>query len=255
LLTFALVLLIENTTSIITDLRIKEYDNPNHPLLKKMSEVAPGTYQHTLNVAILAERCAIEIGANPLLTRVGTYYHDIGKIRKPEYFTENQSNIENKLELLSPKKAAEIIRQHVSDGIVMAREYKLPQKIIDFIPMHHGTSLIQHFYAKALEDVASKEDIDENDFRYPGPKPNSKETAILMICDSSEAISKIKNISNDEMKRMVHNSIQNKINDGQFNDTNLTFSEITKIEDTVVKALMGVTQRTKYKEIPNSKNS
>lgn len=255
LLTFALVLLIENTTSIITDLRIKEYDNPNHPLLKKMSEVAPGTYQHTLNVAILAERCAIEIGANPLLTRVGTYYHDIGKIRKPEYFTENQSNIENKLELLSPKKAAEIIRQHVSDGIIMAREYKLPQKIIDFIPMHHGTSLIQHFYAKALEDAASKEDIDENDFRYPGPKPNSKETAILMICDSSEAISKIKNISNDEMKRIVHNSIQNKINDGQFNDTNLTFSEITKIEDTVVKTLMGVTQRTKYKEIPNSKNS
>jgi putative nucleotidyltransferase with HDIG domain len=254
LLTFALLFIIENSTSIITDLRIKEFDNPNHPLLKKLSEVAPGTYQHTLNVAILAERCAIEISANPLLTRVGTYYHDIGKIPKPEYFTENQSNIENKLELLSPKKAAEIIRQHVSDGIEIGKEYKLPQKILDFIPMHHGTTLIQHFYAKALEDAISKDEIDENDFRYPGPKPNSKETAILMICDSSEAISKIKNISNDEMKRMVHNSIQNKINDGQFNDTNLTFSEITKIEDIVVKTLIGVTQRTKYKEIPNSKN-
>jgi len=254
LLTFALVLLIENTTSITTDLRIKEYDNPNHPLLKKMSEVAPGTYQHTLNVAILAERCAIDIEANPLLTRVGAYFHDVGKIPKPEYFTENQSNIDNKLEFLSPKKAAEIIKQHVSDGIEIAKEYKLPQKIIDFIPMHHGTSLIQHFYAKALEDVTSKEDIDENDFRYPGPKPNSKETAILMICDMSEAISKIKNISNEEIKKMVHNGIQNKINDGQFNDTNLTFSDITKIEDTIVKTLLGVTQRTKYKEIPNSKN-
>ncbi|HRS02063.1 MAG TPA: HDIG domain-containing protein, partial [Bacteroidota bacterium] len=132
LLTFALVLLIENTTSITTDLRIKEYDNPNHPLLKKMSEVAPGTYQHTLNVAILAERCAIDIEANPLLTRVGAYFHDIGKIPKPEYFIENQSNIENKLEFLSPKKAAEIIRQHVSDGIEIGKEYKLPQKIIDF---------------------------------------------------------------------------------------------------------------------------
>ncbi|HPD33478.1 MAG TPA: HDIG domain-containing protein [Candidatus Kapabacteria bacterium] len=254
LLTFALVLLIENTTSITTDLRIKEYDNPNHPLLKKMSEVAPGTYQHTLNVAILAERCAIDIEANPLLTRVGAYFHDIGKIPKPEYFIENQSNIENKLEFLSPKKAAEIIRQHVSDGIEIGKEYKLPQKIIDFIPMHHGTSLIQHFYAKALEDTFSKEDIDENDFRYPGPKPNSKETAILMICDMSEAISKIKDISNEEIKKMVHNGIQNKINDGQFNDTNLTFSDITKIEDTIVKTLLGVTQRTKYKEIPNSKN-
>ncbi|HRT67689.1 MAG TPA: HDIG domain-containing protein [Bacteroidota bacterium] len=254
LLTFALVLLIENTTSITTDLRIKEYDNPNHPLLKKMSEVAPGTYQHTLNVAILAERCAIDIEANPLLTRVGAYFHDIGKIPKPEYFIENQSNIENKLEFLSPKKAAEIIRQHVSDGIEIGKEYKLPQKIIDFIPMHHGTSLIQHFYAKALEDTFPKEDIDENDFRYPGPKPNSKETAILMICDMSEAISKIKDISNEEIKKMVHNGIQNKINDGQFNDTNLTFSDITKIEDTIVKTLLGVTQRTKYKEIPNSKN-
>ncbi|HRS01472.1 MAG TPA: metal-dependent phosphohydrolase, partial [Bacteroidota bacterium] len=113
---------------------------------------------------------------------------------------------------------------------------------------------IQHFYAKALEDTFSKEDIDENDFRYPGPKPNSKETAILMICDMSEAISKIKDISNEEIKKMVHNGIQNKINDGQFNDTNLTFSDITKIEDTIVKTLLGVTQRTKYKEIPNSKN-
>ncbi|MEN6511355.1 MAG: HDIG domain-containing metalloprotein [Chloroherpetonaceae bacterium] len=254
LLTFALVLIIENTTTITTDLRIKEYDNPNHPLLKKMSEIAPGTYQHTLNVAILAERCAIEVGANPLLTRVGTYYHDIGKILKPEYFTENQSNIENKSELLTPKKAAEIIRKHVSDGIEIAKEYKLPQKLIDFIPMHHGTTLIQHFYAKALEDAESKDDVVENDFRYPGPKPNSKETAILMICDTSEAISKIKNITTDEIKKMVRTSIQGKINDGQFSDTNLTFADITKIEDTIVKTVTGVKQRTKYKEIPNIKN-
>jgi len=199
ILTFGLLFTIEHTTHISTDLRIKEFDNINHPLLKKMNEIAPGTYQHTMNVSLLAERCAIEIGANPLLARVGGYFHDIGKIAKPEYFTENQANLENKLEILSPKKAVEIIKKHVTDGIELAKQYKLPQRIIDFIPMHHGTSIIKHFYAKALEEAGPDELIKESDFRYPGPKPNSKETAILMICDSSEAISKVEGLDNSQI--------------------------------------------------------
>ena len=219
--------------------------------MKKMNEIALGTYQHTMNVANLAERCAIEIGANPLLTRVGAIFHDIGKIAKPEYFTENQKEIRNKLELMSPKKAAEIVKQHVSDGIALGKQYKIPNRILDFIPMHHGTSLIKHFYAKALEEAGPNEKVLENDFRYPGPKPKSKETAILMICDSSEAISKVQNLTQEEIMDMLKKNIYEKFTDGQFSESHLTFNDLVKIEDTVSKNLMGIHQRTQYKEIPD----
>lgn len=255
ILTFGLLFIIEHTTHISTDLRIKEFDNINHPLLKKMNEIAPGTYQHTMNVALLAERCAIEIGANPLLTRVGAYFHDIGKISKPEYFTENQANLENKLEILPPRKAAEVIKKHVQDGIELARQYKLPQRIIDFIPMHHGTSIIKHFYAKALEEATPDELVKESDYRYPGPKPNSKETAILMICDSSEAISKVEGLDNSQIQDFIRKNINEKFLDGQFSECNLSFAELTTIENTIIKNLLGFHQRTKYKEIPNEKQS
>ncbi|MGB9701137.1 MAG: HD family phosphohydrolase [Candidatus Kapaibacteriota bacterium] len=253
ILTFGLLFIIEHTTSITTDLRIQEFDNINHPLLKKMSEIAMGTYQHTMNVAMLAERCAIEIGANPLLTRVGAYFHDIGKIAKPEYFTENQKDMTNKLELLPPKKAAEVIKKHVIDGIELGKEYKIPQRILDFIPMHHGTSLIKHFYAKALEEAADKNEVKEIDFRYPGPKPRSKEAAILMICDSSEAISKVENLSREEIQKMIRNNILDKFLDFQFSETFLTLKDIAIIEDTILKNLLGTHSRTKYKEIPDTK--
>lgn len=253
ILTFGLLFTIEHTTHISTDLRIKEFDNINHPLLKKMNEIAPGTYQHTMNVALLAERCAIEIGANPLLARVGGYFHDIGKIAKPEYFTENQANLENKLEMLPPKKAVEIIKKHVSDGIELAKQYKLPQRIIDFIPMHHGTSIIKHFYAKALEEASHDELIKESDFRYPGPKPNSKETAILMICDSSEAISKVEGLDNSQIQEFIRKNINEKFLDGQFSECNLSFNELVVIENTILKNLLGFHQRTKYKQLPNEK--
>lgn len=255
LLTFGLLFIIEHTTHISTDLRIKEFDNINHPLLKKMSEIAPGTYQHTMNVALLAERCAIEISANPLLARVGSYFHDIGKIAKPEYFTENQSKLENKLEILSPRKAVDVIKKHVSEGIELAKQHKLPQRIIDFIPMHHGTSIIKHFYAKALEEASPDELIKESDFRYPGPKPNTKETAILMICDSSEAISKVEGLDNSQIQEFIRKNINEKFLDGQFNDCDLSFNELVIIENTILKNLLGFHQRTKYKEIPNEKLS
>ncbi len=251
-LTFGILFIIEHTTNITTDLRIQEFDNINHPLLKKMSEIATGTYQHTINVAMLAERCAIEIEANPLLARVGAYFHDIGKITKPEYFTENQSDIDNKMDLLPPKKAAEIVKQHVTYGIELGKEYKIPQRILDFIPMHHGTSLIKHFFAKAIEQAENKSEVKESDFRYPGPKPRSIETAILMICDSSEAISKVENLSKEEIRKMITTNILEKFTDGQFNEAPLTFKDLSIIEDTILKNLSGVSLRTKYKEIPHS---
>ncbi len=255
ILTFGLLFIIEHTTHIATDLRIKEYDNIDHPLLKKMSEIAPGTYQHTMNVARLAERCAIDIGANPLLTRVGAYFHDIGKVAKPEYFTENQQKLENKLEMLPPKKAADVIKKHVLDGIDLGNQYKLPKRLIDFIPMHHGTSLIKHFYAKAVTEAKEDEIIKESDFRYPGPKPNSKETAILMICDTSEAISKIEGLDSEQIRDLIKKTIMEKFSDGQFSESDLTLQDLAIVENAILKSTLGIHQRTKYKEIPEDKQS
>ena len=253
IITFGLLFVIERLTNIASDLRIKEFDKLDHPLLVKLSELTPGTFQHTMSVAMLAERCAREINANPLLTKVATYYHDIGKMTKPEYFTENQIGIENKHDLISPKKSAKIIIDHVNDGIKLAKQYKLPQRIIDFIPMHHGTSLVKHFYAKALEEM-NEEGVDENDFRYPGPKPNSKETAILMICDSAEAISRIESKSLAEIEQIIDKNIKDRINDGQFSESDITLQELEIIKKTIAKNLIGMShKRVNYKEIPKEK--
>lgn len=254
ILTFGGIYIVESLTDLVTDLKIKEYDNLNHPLLLKMNEVAPGTYQHTMGVALLAERCAQAIGANQLLTKVGAYYHDIGKISKAEYFTENQMDIENKLDLLPPKRSAIAIREHVNDGVELAKQYKLPKRIIDFIPMHHGTTIIKHFYAKALEEAKEKNsEINPDDFRYPGPKPNSRETAILMICDAAEAISRVKEYDKDEIIKRINNSIDEKILDGQFDDSDLTFEDVKVIKDTIKKIIIAKShQRVVYKEIPKN---
>ncbi len=251
-ITFGLLFILERLTSITTDLKLSEYNNTNHPLLTKMNETAPGSYQHTMAMAVVAERCAIAIGANNLLTRVGAYFHDIGKITKPEYFIENQIDSDNKHNLLTPRKSADSIKQHINDGIKLAKEYDLPQRIIDFIPMHHGTSLIKHFYAKAIEDNPDLE-IKESDYRYPGPKPNSKETAIVMICDSAEAISRLASNEKDKFVKALDKSIQDKLLDGQFDESNLTFKELQTIKLTCLRNLTGMShQRIEYKEIPNS---
>lgn len=254
LITFGMLFIIEKFSDTTTDLQLKEYDNLNHSLLQKMNEIAPGTYQHTLSVAMLAERAASAIGANPLLTKVGAYFHDIGKMAKAEYFTENQADMGNKHELITPKKSAQIIKEHVSDGILLANRYKLPPRIIDFIPMHHGTTLIKHFYAKALED--STEKVNQIDYRYPGPKPNSKETAILMICDSAEAISRIVDKKIEEIEQIIEQNIQDRILDGQFDECNITMEDLKKIKDVLAKNLLGLShQRTSYKEIPKDREN
>ncbi len=253
LVTFGLLFILERVSNITTDLRLQEYDNLNHPILLKLSEVAPGTYQHTASLAQLAERCATVINANPLLTKVGAYFHDIGKISKPEYFSENQIDIDDKHKLLSPRKSAEAIIEHVLDGIKLAHEFKIPQRIIDFIPMHHGTSIVKHFYALAVEQ-AHGEHVDDIYFRYPGPKPNSKETGILMICDSCEALSRLPYKTQDELEKNIEKSVKDKILDGQLNESHLTLNEIETIKDTCIKTLHGISHpRPEYKEIPEEK--
>jgi putative nucleotidyltransferase with HDIG domain len=254
-ISYGLLYIIEKTSSITTDLKLKEYDNINHPLLQKLSEVAPGTFQHTLSMALLAESCAEAIGANRLLTRVGAYFHDIGKLYKPEYFVENQIEVENKHEFISPKKSAEIIKEHVAKGIELAKQYNLPPRIIDFIPMHHGTSLIKHFYAKALEE-SENGTVEEADFRYPGPKPNSKETVIVMICDSAEAMSRLPVKSKEELSQTIEKMIMGKLLDGQFDESNISMKELKIVQDVCVRQLFGIIHpRIEYKEIPEDKSN
>ena len=251
LLAFAVILVMERTLNLATDLRLEEFDDINHPLLKKLNERAPGTYQHTMAVVRLSESAAAAIGANALLARVGALYHDIGKLEKSEYFIENQIDIDNKHDRLSPKKSAAIIRQHVQDGIELAREYKLPDRVWKFVPMHHGTVLIRHFYAKAIDEAFEKEVlIDEQDFRYPGPKPDSKETAVVMLADAVEALSRLLDTSQrDQIERAVHQIILDRTSDGQLSDTPLTLNDLDVIKESFIKSLLGSShQRVRYKD-------
>ncbi|HLP27022.1 MAG TPA: HDIG domain-containing protein [Candidatus Didemnitutus sp.] len=253
LIAFAVILIMERALNLATDLRLEEFDNINHPLLQQLNERAPGTYQHTMAVVRLSETAASAIGANALLARVGALYHDVGKLEKSEYFIENQIDIDNKHDRLTPKRSAGIIRQHVQDGIELAKEYKLPDRIWKFIPMHHGTILIKHFYAKAIDEAIEKELlVDEQDFRYPGPKPDSKETAIVMLADAAEALSRLVDTSQrEEIVRAVEKIITDRTSDGQLNDTPLTLNDLDIIKESFVKSLLGSShQRVRYKDVP-----
>lgn len=251
LIAFALLMIIERSLDVTTSQRLLEFDNLQHPLLLQMREKAPGTYQHTLVVSQLADVCAREVGANALLARVGAYFHDVGKIPKADYFMENQVEGINKHDFLTPQKSVSIIKSHVEDGIELAKTYKLPRRVIDFIPMHHGTSLIKHFYAKAIESSTTTDPIDQNSFRYSGPKPNTKETAIVMIVDALEAITRSVESDNKlNIDELVKTSIRERIDDGQFSETDLSLSEIQTIIETVTKSIEGLRhQRTPYKTI------
>lgn len=254
LITFGTLFVLERFTNLTTDLKLEEYSKLNHPILIKLNELAPGSYQHSVSMGLMAEKCAEAINANSLLAKVGAYFHDIGKLQRPEYFVENQMDYDNKHDMLAPRKSAESIKIHVADGIKLAKEYNLPNRIIDFIPMHHGTSVIKHFYAKAI-DEAHGATIDENDFRYPGPKPNSKETAIVMICDSAEAISRLSGKTREEIELIISSTIQSKFLDGQFDECNITLKELHTIKETCVKYIYGTQHhRVEYKDIPDSQN-
>lgn len=255
LITFGVIIAMERFFKLATDLRVDEFDTTTHPLLKQLNERAPGTYQHTMSVARLSEAAARDIGANALLTKVGALYHDIGKLEKSEYFVENQMDIGNKHDKLPPKRSAAIIRQHVQDGVELAKEYGLPERIWKFIPMHHGTVLIKHFYNSALDESLLKDAVvDEADYRYPGPIPDSRETAIVMLADAAEALSRLVDTSQrDEIDAAVEQIIIDRFVDGQLDNSELTITELSVIRESFVRNLLGTThQRVRYKEQPAS---
>ena len=223
-----LIYLYEKLFGLVSDVSLLELTDTNTKLLKKLSDKAPGTYHHSINVANLAEACANEINANSMLVRVGALYHDIGKMSNPKFFTENQSNINNPHDQLSPKESAEIIIGHVLNGVEIAKKYKLPARVINFIRTHHGTSTIRYFFNKQKE-IDSKFDI--KDFKYKGPIPFNKETAILMMCDSVEAASKsLREPTSDKINSFVNSIISKQIDEGQFLDSEITFKEIESIK-------------------------
>lgn len=235
LFSFPLIYIYEKIFGLVSDVSLLELSDTNSKLLKELSNKAPGTFHHSLNVANLAEAAANEIGANAMLTRVGALYHDIGKMTNPTYFTENQMSSINSHDELDPKESAEIIINHVIDGIEIAKKNNLPDRIIDFIRTHHGTSLVYYFYSKEIENSgeASKED-----FSYPGPTPFSKETAILMMADSVEAASKsLKEPTSSKLDDFVEKIIDSQLNQGQFLNANITLKEIQRIKKVLKKKL------------------
>ncbi len=230
--------IIEYLFKVISPLRLIELANTNQDIFKKMALEAPGTFHHSLMVATLAERAADAIGANSLLAKAGALYHDIGKLKMPQYFIENQVNLPNPHENKTPTLSAMIIINHVKEGVEMGREMGLPQEIIDFIAQHHGTTLVKYFYAKAKE---SGTEVDETTFRYPGPKPQSKETAIVMLCDSAEAAVKSLKEPNEESIRSTVNSIfRSLLEDGQFDEAPITMRELRIVKSEIIKSLAAI---------------
>jgi hypothetical protein len=230
----------EKLFGLVSDVSLLELSDTNSKLLKELSNKAPGTFHHSLNVANLAEASANEIGANAMLVRVGALYHDIGKMKNPTYFTENQSTGINPHDELSAKESARIIIEHVINGIEIARKNNLPDRVIDFIRTHHGTSLVYYFYMKASKEYPDAE-IEKSDFSYPGPKPFSKETAILMMCDSIEAASKsLKHPTSTKIEAFVENIINKQIEEEQFLNANITFKEIQSIKKVLKHKLANI---------------
>lgn len=223
-----LIYIYEKIFGLVSDVSLLELSDTNTKLLKELSNRAPGTFHHSLNVANLAEASANEIGANAMLVRVGALYHDIGKMNNPTYFTENQSTGINPHDELSSKESAKVIIDHVLNGIEIAKKHNLPDRVIDFIRTHHGTSLVYYFYMK---EKAANENVDIKDFTYPGPTPFSKETAILMMCDSVEAASKsLKEPTSTKINDFVENIINKQMESGQFLNADITFKEIQSLK-------------------------
>lgn len=228
----------ENIFSVLTPIRLLELSNPNQPLLKKLLVEAPGTYHHSLMVGNLSEAAADKIDANSLLTRVGSYYHDIGKLYKPYYFMENQFSMSNPHDLLEASESAKIILAHVSEGLKMAKEYKLPKEIIEFIDQHHGTTSVAYFFYKAKEKDVN---VDIEDFSYKGKKPQTKETALVMLADSVEAaVRSIKEPTKESIEDMVNKVVKGKINDGQLDECDITNKDINIVINTFVNILIGI---------------
>ena len=236
-LTMGLLPFFESMFGILSTLRLIELSNPNHPLLKKLLTETPGTYHHSVMVGNLAETACEAVGANGLLARVGCYYHDVGKMRRPQFFIENQMGI-NPHDSLPPTSSADIIIAHTTEGAEMLRKYKLPQEIIDIALQHHGSSLLKFFYVKEQE---KNEQVDETRFRYPGPKPQTKEAAIVSIADSVEAaVRSMKEPSAEKIRNLVQAIIRDRVQDNQFAECDISLRELTKIEEVLCETLNGM---------------
>ena len=226
-----------------TALQLMEISRPDHKLLQNLLRNAPGTYQHSLQVANLAEQAADQIGADPLLTRVGSLYHDVGKTINPAFFIENQvSGSPNPHDELDPAISSEIIIRHVTDGLELAQKYRLPSRIQDFIAEHHGTMLTRYQYAKAVEAVeGDKSKVDMDHFRYPGPVPGSKETAILMLADGCEARLRAERPdTREELRNVIKDVVDNRLSSGQLDQTDLTLRDLDEIIESFTTTLRGI---------------
>ena len=249
ILAYPLLWVFERSFDLTTDLTLLELSDTNRPLLKELSIRAPGTFNHVLQVANLSEAAADAIGANALLARVGALYHDIGKMLKPEYFIENQHSADNPHEQLKPRMSALIIASHVKEGLEMGRKYKLPQRILEFIPMHHGTTRIEFFYRKAVDLMKEKDPVVfESEFRYPGPRPSIKETGIVMLADSIEAASRsLTEPTHKRLEGLIESIFKKSIESGELNQSDLTFKDLSVIKETFLSMLLGIYHvRVKY---------
>lgn len=245
-----LYLVLGNVFGITTSLQLTELSRPTHPLLRQLLLKASGTYHHTIVVSNLAERAAAAIGADAFLVRVGAYYHDIGKTVRPYFFTENIVDGNSPHDKLDPLTSAQVIISHISDGLDLAAKYRLPLRLRDFIREHHGTTLVKFFYVQAQSDAAEGVVVDEADFRYPGPNPRSKETAVLFLADTCEAaVRAIRPGSREELAALINRLIDERVADGDLNESNLTFRELHTIKDIFIQVLQGVHHpRVQYPE-------
>jgi len=248
--TIGLLPFFESTFDIVTTIKLLELSNPNHPLLKRLLMEAPGSYHHSILVGNLAEVAAETVGGNPVLARVSSYYHDVGKIKRPYFFKENQIGKDNPHNKITPNLSTLIITSHVKDGVELAKEYKIPKVIRDIIEQHHGTSLVKYFYITMKNSSERPEDIKEEDFRYPGPIPETKEAGIIMLADSIEAaVRSINEPTKGKIEEMVNNIIKDRLNEGLLDNCDLTLKDLNKIRGSFLKVLTGIYhQRIEYPE-------
>jgi putative nucleotidyltransferase with HDIG domain len=253
-LTYGLLIFLEKVFRVTTDLTLMELAHFNHPLLRLLAEKAPGTYHHSMTMATLAETGAAAVGANEVLARVAAYYHDIGKVVKPTYFVENQKGSRSRHDKLSPRMSSLIIAAHVKEGMALAREYGLPEEIVDFIPMHHGTTRIDYFYNKALQmaessgDETKIDEINEGDYRYPGPRPQTKETGIMMLADAVEAaVRTIEDPTPQRLEDAIDELFRRRFEEGELSECPLTLKDLSRIKTAFLSVLVGIYHtRVKY---------
>lgn len=237
----ALLSVAEDQFGFLTDFQLLELSNPSTPLLQRLLLEAPGTYQHSLVISNLVEQAVQRIGGNALLARVGALYHDVGKLKRPSFFVENQFGTENPHDRLSPHLSYLIITAHVRDGVELLQEYGLPAELVRFVQEHHGTTVLSYFYKRALEATPS---LDELNFRYPGPKPRSRETAVLMLADAVESASRtMQGANQSDIRALIDRLVEQRLRDGQLSESNLNFDDLEKIKATFERLLSAILHR------------